>query len=458
MADLADIARGLEAGLTGYLTQEAREREEERRAEREERREEEHEARMRRNRNQRILSEAEAASRGVELEGVEQTRQAGPQATLEGRDVNVTDVPRHGLEARPTEQSRFRESPVPVLTGDESLMGEDQQLRGMATGRPELEPTDAGPDAAGPMASALQEEFSRAAQAPPGAEPDVEAGAIDPETGTFAQDPVYRGGKPTQESDVGRLLRGEGEIEQRGPTYRLSGGQTFRPGEQGRRELRRQVDRILEARPDLTEAEAELLARGESGALTFGRGQEEGLDETYNIRGREFTDQDRAVAAHEAFEGGGRGAGGSRTQKEHLAVQYGFTEPDGSPDLAGYERFQERVGSLQDVYGNTQGDPVLQKSLEARAMGLSETEVLNRLTSQAREQGYSDAEIQQLRQDVRGFFAQRSRRQIQRLEEGDLSGPNFGSGFDLQFSAPSDSAASGGGGGGVGPLRGGGGR
>lgn len=452
MADLADVARGLESGLTSFLTRQAREREEERRKSREERRQAEHEARMRDRRNQRTIQEADAASRGIELEGVETVEPGGPQAYgPEGRELNVTDAPREGLEARP------REGETPLLSGERGLM--EGEVEGMAAGEGRIEPR-AAPGANAPGAQqALSEEFQRSARAGPGADPDVEAGAIDPETGTFASEPVFRGegGGPS----IGSVLR-EGEVRQEDPSFRLSSGQRFTPGSREERILQEEVNRIMQARPDLSQAEAELLARDETQALTFDRGREEGLDETFNIRGREFTDRDEAVNAYRAFQdeggrGGGRG-GENLTQKEELAVQYGFTQPDGSPDLAGYERFQDRVGSLQQVYGNTQGDPLLQRAVEARAMGLSETDVLDRITRTARERDFSQAQIEQIREDVRGFFSQRSRRQIQRLQEGDLSGPNFGSGFDLDFGTTRpDSAAGGGGGEGVGAMRGGGG-
>jgi len=272
----------------------------------------------------------------------------------------------------------------------------------------------------------MDEEIDRQAsgEAPPSPSP----GALDPETGLFTDGSMFsRSSQRGEGPEVGEFLR-EGRTERRGPEYRLSSGTTYRPEAATRRAMREEMERIRRARPDLSEAEAEMLARDRSDVLTFDRDERDEIDDTFDIRGRETRDLDEAVEWYEAFgadRGGGR-EGRSLTQTERLARQYGFDT------MADYRRFQDRIGSLEEVYGTIQGDPLLQRALENRARGLSETEVIEKVRRQGRETGLSQEAIDTAVADIRGYFRQRSAQEVEALESGNLGGlGNLGSGFDL---------------------------
>lgn len=444
----AGIARGLERGLARFLDVQERERQQQRQEDRDERLEERHTARMARMERQRVSEEAGAARRGVTLPGVERTREAGPQATVDGEELTLEQGAAPGLELR----DRGEGGGGGFFEGAD--LGGPGRDPSSGDARPELgpEPTSGG-DATG-MRQAFSEEIERAASAPPGAEPSVAPGALDPETGQFASGPVF--GRSSQEGEGPRTrdFLERGEVERRGPEFRLSGGERFRPEEGERRALEEETARILQARPDLDRAEARLLAEGRSDALTYNRRLEGEMDRTFNVGGREYTDIDEARRARRTLGIGGAGRRGGEdrgTQKERLANQYGFNS------VAEYERFEQRVESLQDIYGTVQGDPLLQRALENRARGLSESEVIQKVRQDAERAGYDQRQIQAAVRDVRGFFQQRSSRQLQELREGNIGGVgNLGSGFDLEFEAEGGGGEGRdrrSGGGGTGPLR-----
>lgn len=284
------------------------------------------------------------------------------------------------------------------------------------------------------LRGAFSRELQAAASAPPGAEPDVEPGAFDPETGDFTTEPIFRDpAQADQGPTVGEFLR-EGRVESRPESFRLSTGQEIVPGQRAEQALAEEIEAILAARPDLSRPEARMLATGQEGVLTFGREPEDELDRTFNVSGREFETLEEAAEARERLGIGG-GTEGRLTQTQRTARQFGFD------NVADYRRFEDRMGDLQEVYGNTQGDPLLQRAVEARARGLSESEVLNRVLEDARASGFSPEEVEAVEADVRAFFSQRTRRQIDQLQSGNLGDfPTEGSGFDLEFRTRRDTA------------------
>lgn len=421
MPRLSSIARGLERGLASYLTQEQRERERERREAEDRRRQERHETRQSEAERRRTLQEAEAAERGIELPGVKTVREAGLRPMVGDRELSLEAGAGPGLEPRPT-------SEAPLLEGERGFF--DRPPQGGAGRQGGMDPR------------IMEEELSSQAQAEPGAEPDVEPGALDPQTGQFVTEPVFRarpGAAQGQGPSIGQFLE-EGRVERQGPEFRLSSGQRFEPGAREEQILQEELNRVMRARPELSREEARLLLEGREDILTYGRQPEDELDRTFNVAGREVRTVEEARRLREelGIGGGGRGRGGeSLTQTEQQARDMGFD------NVANFRRFQDRMADLEEVYGNTQGDPLFQRALEARARGHSESEVMQNVVQDARQAGWEDDEIQQLRQDLRRFFGQRNRRQIGAMQSGNIGDlPDYGSGFDLEFetSAPADTA------------------